>query len=115
MAADRHFEISAKACFHVLFGDKSFVFPKLYFERRAQQIAQGPWVLVDQGRMRRDFHFKVDYMDMLETSKEMRRLSAEGKLTGAISGASAAPRTNTAGEPRYNPTARIDPETSERR
>ncbi|GJN68774.1 transcription factor SipA3 [Purpureocillium lilacinum] len=69
MAADRHFEISAKACFHVLFGDKSFVFPKLYFERRAQQIAQGPWVLVDQGRMRRDFHFKVDYMDMLGRSK----------------------------------------------
>ncbi|POR34828.1 Putative PH domain-containing protein C19A8.02 [Tolypocladium paradoxum] len=69
MAADRHFEISAKACFHVLFGDKSFVFPKLYFEHRAQQIAQGPWVLVDQGRMRRDFHFEVDYVDMLGRSK----------------------------------------------
>ncbi|PNY24799.1 PH domain-containing protein [Tolypocladium capitatum] len=69
MAADRHFEISAKACFHVLFGDKSFVFPKLYFEHRAQQIAQGPWVLVDQGRMRRDFHFKVDYVDMLGRCK----------------------------------------------
>ncbi|KAG9254908.1 uncharacterized protein F5Z01DRAFT_680988 [Emericellopsis atlantica] len=41
MAAERHFEISA-----------NFVFPKLYFEHRAQQIAQGPWVLVDQGRMR---------------------------------------------------------------
>ncbi|KAF5018434.1 hypothetical protein F66182_9585 [Fusarium sp. NRRL 66182] len=70
MAAERHFEISAKSCFHVLFGDKSFVFPKLYFERRAQQIAQGPWVLVDQGRMRRDFQFKVDYKDVLGRSKE---------------------------------------------
>ncbi|KAM0447201.1 hypothetical protein ACHAQK_000748 [Fusarium lateritium] len=69
MAAERHFEISAKSCFHVLFGDKSFVFPKLYFERRAQQIAQGPWVLVDQGRMRRDFQFKVDYTDVLGRSK----------------------------------------------
>lgn len=69
MAAERHFEISAKACFHVLFGDKSFVFPKLYFEHRAQQITQGPWVLVDQGRMRREFHFKVDYTDMLGRSK----------------------------------------------
>ncbi|KAL6924869.1 hypothetical protein FSHL1_002117 [Fusarium sambucinum] len=69
MAAERHFEISAKSCFHVLFGDKSFVFPKLYFERRAQQIAQGPWVLVDQGRMRRDFQFKVDYKDVLGRSK----------------------------------------------
>jgi hypothetical protein len=69
MAAERHFEISAKACFHVLFGDKSFVFPKLYFEHRAQQIAQGPWVLVDQGRMRRDFQFKVDCVDMLGRKK----------------------------------------------
>ncbi|KAF7546640.1 hypothetical protein G7046_g9242 [Stylonectria norvegica] len=69
MAAERNFEISAKACFHVLFGDKSFVFPKLYFERRAQQIAQGPWLLVDQGRMRRDFQFKVDYKDILGRSK----------------------------------------------
>ncbi|PHH82695.1 hypothetical protein CDD82_5145 [Ophiocordyceps australis] len=65
MAAERHFEISAKACFHVLFGDKSFVFPKLYFERRAQQIAQGPWLLVDQGKMRRDFSFSVRNVDML--------------------------------------------------
>lgn len=69
MAAERHFEISAKACFHVLFGDKSFVFPKLYFEHRAQQITQGPWTLVDEGRMRREFHFKVDYVDMLGRSR----------------------------------------------
>lgn len=69
MAAERLFELSAKACFHVLFGDKSFVFPKLYFERRAQQIAQGPWALVDQGRMKRDFQFKVDYKDVLGRSK----------------------------------------------
>ncbi|KAF6824643.1 PH domain-containing protein C19A8.02 [Colletotrichum plurivorum] len=67
--AERHFEISAKACFHVLFGDKSFVFPKLYFERRAQQIAQGPWALADQGRMRREFQFKFDYKDMLGRPK----------------------------------------------
>ena len=69
LAADRHFEISAKACFHVLFGDKSFVFPKLYFEHRAQKIAQGPWVLVDQGRMRREFQFQVDVADILGRKK----------------------------------------------
>ncbi|KAI9166887.1 hypothetical protein HJFPF1_03002 [Paramyrothecium foliicola] len=68
-AAERTFEISAKACFHVLFGDKSFVFPKLYFERRAQQIAQGPWTPLEQGRLRRDFQFKVDYVDMLGRPK----------------------------------------------
>ncbi|KAL6869527.1 SNF1-interacting protein [Amphichorda felina] len=72
MAAERHFEISAKSCFHVLFGDKSFVFPKLYFEHRAQQIAQGPWVVVDdRGRMRREFQFKVNHTDMLGRNKTM--------------------------------------------
>lgn len=69
LAAERHFEISAKACFHVLFGDKSFVFPKLYFEHRAKQIAQGPWALSDQGRMKRQFHFKVEHLDVLGRSK----------------------------------------------
>ncbi|VUC28306.1 unnamed protein product [Clonostachys rosea] len=69
LATERHFEISAKSCFHVLFGDKSFVFPKLYFEHRAQQIAQGPWVQIDQGRMRREFQFKVNSADMLGRSQ----------------------------------------------
>ncbi|KAK3949039.1 hypothetical protein QBC32DRAFT_44327 [Pseudoneurospora amorphoporcata] len=64
--AERNFEISAKACFHVLFGDKSFIFPKLYFERRAKEIAQGPWELKDHGgKMARQFKFKVDKADML--------------------------------------------------
>ncbi|KAI1346566.1 PH domain-containing protein [Xylaria sp. FL0043] len=68
--AERTFEISAKACFHVLFGDKSFIFPKLYFERRAQQIAQGPWSLNDAGNMQRNFHFKVTYSNRLGRSRE---------------------------------------------
>ncbi|KAK7989470.1 hypothetical protein PG989_009785 [Apiospora arundinis] len=63
--AERHFEISAKACFHVLFGDKSFVFPKLYFERRAKQIAQGPWIMQESGQMQRIFRFNVQYHTML--------------------------------------------------
>jgi len=67
--AERHFEISAKACFHVLFGDRSFIFPKLYFERRAKEIAQGPWELADHGKMKRNFKFKVDYVDMLGRKK----------------------------------------------
>ncbi|KAI1828221.1 PH domain-containing protein [Xylaria intraflava] len=68
--AERTFEISAKACFHVLFGDKSFIFPKLYFERRAQQIAQGPWHLNEAGNMQRIFQFKVTYKDRLGRSRE---------------------------------------------
>ncbi|CAJ2509882.1 Uu.00g057820.m01.CDS01 [Anthostomella pinea] len=67
--ADRIFEISAKACFHVLFGDKSFVFPKLYFERRAQAIAQGPWKTNEAGNMQRLFRFKVDSLNRLGRSR----------------------------------------------
>ncbi|KAK7751619.1 SNF1-interacting protein [Diatrype stigma] len=62
--AERNFEISAKACFHVLFGDKSFVFPKLYFDRRATQITQGPWTRIDD-RMQRVFRFNVDFKKRL--------------------------------------------------
>jgi hypothetical protein len=70
MAADRHFDISAKACFHVLFGDKSFVFPKLYFEHRAKQIAQGPWSTAsDKEPLKREFQFKIDYVDVFGRSK----------------------------------------------
>ncbi|KAI0486622.1 PH domain-containing protein [Xylaria cf. heliscus] len=68
--AERTFEISAKACFHVLFGDKSFIFPKLYFERRAKQIAQGPWKLNNAGNMQRMFDFKVTYKNRLGRSCE---------------------------------------------
>lgn len=66
---ERNFELSAKACFHVLFGDKSFIFPKLYFERRAKEIAQGPWELVDHGKMNREFKFKVDTIGIIARAK----------------------------------------------
>lgn len=66
----RNFELSAKACFHVLFGDKSFIFPKLYFERRAKEIAQGPWQLVDHGKMNREFKFKVDTIGIMARAKK---------------------------------------------
>ncbi|CAN8096681.1 unnamed protein product [Discula destructiva] len=65
----RNFELSAKACFHVLFGDKSFIFPKLYFERHAKEIAQGPWQLVDHGKMTRDFKFKVNTIGIMARAK----------------------------------------------
>lgn len=69
LVAERHYEISAKACFHILFGDKSFIFPKLYFERRAKEISQGPWQLADHGKLQRQFRFKVDCKDVLGRRK----------------------------------------------
>ncbi|KAF3769934.1 hypothetical protein M406DRAFT_35682 [Cryphonectria parasitica EP155] len=67
---ERSFELSSKGCFHVLFGDKSFIFPKLYFERRAKEIAQGPWELMDQGKMSREFKFKVGTFGIVAYAKK---------------------------------------------
>ena len=39
----REFNVSAKALFHVMFGDKSAVFQLLYCNRWADKIAQTPW------------------------------------------------------------------------
>lgn len=54
------FDISAKALFHVMFGDKSAVFQLLYKERWARRVVQGPWVQPEQGLRRRDFTYEVD-------------------------------------------------------
>jgi hypothetical protein len=69
-AVERHFEISPKALFHVMFGDKSVVFQLLYHERRAQRIAQGPWLPLEGGHMRRDFHFQIDYFDYFRRARQ---------------------------------------------
>lgn len=69
-AIERSFDISPKALFHVLFGDRSAVFQLLYHERRAQRIAQGPWVALEEGHMRRDFHFQIDYQDMFRRHRQ---------------------------------------------
>jgi hypothetical protein len=69
-AAERQFDISPKALFHVMFGDKSAVFQLLYHERRAQRIAQGPWVSVEGTQMRRDFQFQIDYVDVFRRARQ---------------------------------------------
>ena len=69
-AAERQFEISPKALFHLMFGDKSVVFQLLYHERRAQRIAQGPWLPLEGGHMRRDFHFQIDYFDYFRRARQ---------------------------------------------
>ncbi|KAI9645850.1 SNF1-interacting protein [Ciborinia camelliae] len=67
---EREFNISPKALFHLMFGDKSAVFQMLYHERRAQKIAQGPWVHLDENHMRRDFQFQIDYVDSWRRSRQ---------------------------------------------
>lgn len=67
---EREFGISPKALFHLMFGDKSAVFQLLYHERRAQKIAQGPWIHLNGNHMRRDFEFQIDYVDSWRRSRE---------------------------------------------
>lgn len=67
---ERVFDISPKSLFHVMFGDKSAVFQLLYHERRAQRIAQGPWIHLDHGHMQRDFSFQIDYVDMFRRHRQ---------------------------------------------
>ncbi len=65
LAAEKLFDISPKALFHVLFGDKSAVWQLLQHERRAEHLKQGPWVDMGEGRLRRDFDFMVPTSDVL--------------------------------------------------
>lgn len=69
-AVEKQFDISPKALFHVMFGDKSAVFQQLYHDRRAQRIAQGPWVPLEGSHLRRDFQFQIDYVDTFRRARQ---------------------------------------------
>lgn len=71
LAAEKKFEISPKALFHVLFGDKSAVWQLLQHERHARNIKQGPWTSFDKGHYRRDFNFTIDTSDMFGAKSEV--------------------------------------------
>lgn len=59
VAVEKEYEISAKALFHILFGDKSAVFQLLYRERWASRVVQGPWTSSDKRHQRRDFEYEI--------------------------------------------------------
>ncbi|KAK7559777.1 hypothetical protein IWX49DRAFT_110209 [Phyllosticta citricarpa] len=61
LAVEREFEISAKALFHLMFGDKSAVFQTLYRARWPNTIIQGPWIQQNGGgRHKREFEYRLD-------------------------------------------------------
>jgi hypothetical protein len=62
-AVDKTFDVSPKALFHVLFGDKSAVWQLLQHERRAKNLKQGPWISIGEGHLRRDFDFEIPICD----------------------------------------------------
>ncbi|PWY95463.1 transcription factor SipA3 [Aspergillus sclerotioniger CBS 115572] len=65
LAAEKVLDISAKAVFHILFGDKSAVWQLLLHQRRAKGIKQGPWVRQESNHLRRDLYYQIETADML--------------------------------------------------
>ena len=60
-AVEKGFDISPKALFHILFGDKSAVWQLLHHERQAQRIKQTPWIQPEQSHLRREFEYQIQY------------------------------------------------------
>lgn len=62
---EREFDVSTKALFHVMFGDKSAVFQTLYHERRAQDIQQEAWQPITSPSgdklLQRKFKYQITY------------------------------------------------------
>ncbi|KAI5284599.1 SNF1-interacting protein, partial [Ascosphaera aggregata] len=59
LTAERDYNISAKALFHVLFGDKSIVWHRMKYWQGARNIYQGPWITQASNRVKREFTFNV--------------------------------------------------------
>ncbi|KAL8729729.1 MAG: hypothetical protein Q9166_004557 [cf. Caloplaca sp. 2 TL-2023] len=66
VAVDKLFDISSKALFHVMFGDRSALWQLLYHERQAQRIKQTAWARSGHSHLRRDFKYQIDRTDLLQ-------------------------------------------------
>ncbi|OJJ47665.1 hypothetical protein ASPZODRAFT_1740489 [Penicilliopsis zonata CBS 506.65] len=70
LAAEKILDISPRALFHVLFGDKSAVWQLLLHERRAKDITQGPWIRNESRHLRRDLQYSIETSDLLGRSRD---------------------------------------------
>ncbi|KAL8820541.1 MAG: hypothetical protein Q9223_001252 [Gallowayella weberi] len=61
VVVDKIFDISSKALFHVMFGDRSALWQLLYHERLAQRIKQSAWVRSEQSHLRREFEYQIGH------------------------------------------------------
>jgi hypothetical protein len=65
LVVEKEFDISAKALFHVMFGDKSALWQLLQHERQAKNLKQGPWLAMGEGRLKRHFTFDIPMTNLL--------------------------------------------------
>ncbi|KGO71761.1 hypothetical protein PITC_027740 [Penicillium italicum] len=70
LVTEKILDVSPKALFHILFGDKSAVWQLLLHERQARDIKQGPWASTELRHLRRDFHYNIGTTDILGRSHE---------------------------------------------
>lgn len=72
LAVEREYDISPKALFHVMFGDRSALWQLLQHERRARDLRQGPWTPISEdspGRLSRTFTFSIPATNFFGTEK----------------------------------------------
>ncbi|KAJ5818733.1 hypothetical protein N7474_004324 [Penicillium riverlandense] len=65
LATEKLLDVSPKALFHILFGDKSAVWQLLLHEREARDIKQWPWATTESRHLRRDFQYKIGTTGLL--------------------------------------------------
>ncbi|EKV07563.1 Transcription factor SipA3, putative [Penicillium digitatum] len=70
LVTEKILDISPKALFHILFGDKSAVWQLLLHERQARDIKQGPWASTELRHLRREFHYNIGTTDILGRTHE---------------------------------------------
>ncbi|CAI7600939.1 unnamed protein product [Penicillium bialowiezense] len=70
LVTEKVLDISPKALFHILFGDKSAVWQLLLHERQARDIKQGPWAAAESRHLRRDFNYNIGASDILGRTHE---------------------------------------------
>ena len=69
--AEREFQVSTKALFHILFGDRSAIWQLLYHGRGAQVVQQGPWRQLEQGKMHRAFTYSLSNTNISGQTKNL--------------------------------------------
>jgi len=66
-SVSREFNVSAKALFHVMFGDKSAVFQLVYCNRWGDNVTQTPWMKNSNDHFARKFSSEADGTRMQDT------------------------------------------------
>ncbi|KAJ5106547.1 hypothetical protein N7456_003222 [Penicillium angulare] len=70
LTAEKVLDVSPKALFHILFGDKGAVWQIMLHERQARDIKQGPWTSNESHHLRRDLHYNIAKPDVFGQTRD---------------------------------------------